>query len=121
MVNKHQPPLKSDIGVNSFPCYDCSGTTPQHVNTQSQKQADNLDGDAHPNNVCGDSNTFPRSYSSPSDYAAHLLEDIHRAEAQQPLKGMHRRRANKKDETKNNDVRLCVAFYPIVYLNLYYI
>ena len=93
MVNKHQPPLKSDIGVNPFPCYDCTG------NSCEENQLE-----VSFNENCNHDNKFTRSYSNLEDYAAHLLEDVHKAEAEQLLKAMHRRRSA-NILPKNNNVR----------------
>ena len=80
MLNKHQPPLKSDIGINPFPCYDC-----QFRNVQNEENKVNKD------NV----NKLSRSYSSPQDYVTHLI-NVHKTGIEEPLQGMNRKRLTNK-------------------------
>ena len=77
MLNKHQPPLKSDIGINPFPCYDC-----HFWNTQNEENEDDV-------------NILSRSYSSPQDYVTHLI-NTHKTGIKEPLQGMNRKRLTNK-------------------------
>ena len=93
-MSKHQPSLKSDVSENPFPCYDCQNKSETSFNENSDYR-------------------FSHSYSSPEDYAAHLLGDVHRAEAKHPLKPMNRRRST-NNTPKTNDVRTGWIFMNIL-------
>ena len=84
MLNKHQPPLKSDIGINPFPCYDCQFRNDQDEDNKVDKD---------------DANKVSRSYSSPQEYVMHLI-NAHKTGIEEPLQGMNRKRlANKLSDS----------------------